>query len=224
MLGWFKKKFGKQTEEPQQDRVELTKAAAPSVDGSEEPAADIAPLPSESVPAEEAGLPESVDTFAPATSSQAADRKPPATEARLSDAEQVEAVQESVVAEMEAVAVGVGADEAGKHPVSEGPAPSPEPEDEGVAEAAAAQLAAFVEEKPETSLQKETGVDGLPEPLASEEARVPAAPALSDSGERPAAKSMFQRLQERLGKTRDALVYRLDRLFLGQERDRSGSV
>ncbi len=28
---------------------------------------------------------------------------------------------------------------------------------------------------------------------------------------------MFQRLQERLGKTRDALIYRLDRLFLGKK-------
>ncbi len=35
--------------------------------------------------------------------------------------------------------------------------------------------------------------------------------------EKPKAKSMFQRLQERLGKTRDALVYRLDRLFLGKK-------
>jgi fused signal recognition particle receptor len=35
--------------------------------------------------------------------------------------------------------------------------------------------------------------------------------------EKPASKSMFQRLQERLGKTRDSLVYRLDRLFLGKK-------
>ena len=35
--------------------------------------------------------------------------------------------------------------------------------------------------------------------------------------EKPAAKSLFQRLQERLGKTRDAMAYRLDWLFLGKK-------
>ena len=41
--------------------------------------------------------------------------------------------------------------------------------------------------------------------------------ASSRTQEKPATKSMFQRLQDRLGKTRDALVYRLDRLFLGKK-------
>jgi fused signal recognition particle receptor len=35
--------------------------------------------------------------------------------------------------------------------------------------------------------------------------------------EKPESKSMFRRLQERLGKTRDSFVYRLDRLFLGRK-------
>ena len=35
--------------------------------------------------------------------------------------------------------------------------------------------------------------------------------------DKPASKSLFRRLQDRLGKTRDALVYRLDRLFLGKK-------
>lgn len=41
---------------------------------------------------------------------------------------------------------------------------------------------------------------------------------LSDfTQEKPAAKSMFRRLQERLGKTHTAFVYQLDRLFLGEK-------
>lgn len=226
MLGWFKKKFGKQTEEPQQDPAELSEAAAPSVDGIEEAAADSAPLPSESVPAEAAELPESaaaVTPIAPAPTARTVDRKPPVTEVRISDAEQVEAVQETAVTEIEAAAVGVGEEEAGKLPVAEGSALSPkpevssDPETEVTEDAVVAEPAALDEEKTETSLQKEIGAEGLPEPLASGEPRVPSAPAPSDSGERPAVKSMFQRLQERLGKTRDALVNRLDRLFLGKK-------
>ena len=42
-------------------------------------------------------------------------------------------------------------------------------------------------------------------------------PPSSHTQEKPGSKSMFKRLQERLGKTRDALVYRLDRLFLGKK-------
>lgn len=41
---------------------------------------------------------------------------------------------------------------------------------------------------------------------------------LSDfTQDKPAAKSMFRRLQERLGKTHTAFVYQLDRLFLGEK-------
>jgi fused signal recognition particle receptor len=209
MLGWFKKKFGKQADEPQQDQAELSEAAVPSVDGIQEPGADSAPLPGESVPAVAADLSESAVPVAPIV---------PATEAQYPDVEQVEAVQESAVAEIEVVAVGFGADEAGKPPITEGSASLSEPEGEVKADTVAMEPAPLVEEKTETSLQKETGAEGLPEPLASGEHRVSSAPpASSDSAERPAAKSMFQRLQERLGKTRDAFVNRLDRLFLGKK-------
>ncbi|MCL2458010.1 MAG: signal recognition particle-docking protein FtsY [Desulfobulbus sp.] len=44
-----------------------------------------------------------------------------------------------------------------------------------------------------------------------------AEPATVGTQDKPAAKSLFQRLQERLGKTRDALAYRLDQLFLGKK-------
>jgi fused signal recognition particle receptor len=53
------------------------------------------------------------------------------------------------------------------------------------------------------------------EPSAS--SVVPAAPLVSKTQEKPSSKSLFKRLQERLGKTRDSFVYRLDRLFLGKK-------
>jgi fused signal recognition particle receptor len=53
-----------------------------------------------------------------------------------------------------------------------------------------------------------------PEPT---EPIVPAEPLVAITQEKPASKSLFQRLQERLGKTKDSLVYRLDRLFLGKK-------
>jgi fused signal recognition particle receptor len=46
---------------------------------------------------------------------------------------------------------------------------------------------------------------------------VPLAVSASRTQEKPKSKSMFRRLQERLGKTKDSLVYRLDRLFLGKK-------
>jgi fused signal recognition particle receptor len=46
---------------------------------------------------------------------------------------------------------------------------------------------------------------------------VPVKPLVSTTQEKPVGKSLFQRLQERLGKTKDSLVYRLDRLFLGKK-------
>ena len=46
---------------------------------------------------------------------------------------------------------------------------------------------------------------------------MPAAPLVSKTQEKPSSKSLFKRLQERLGKTRDSFVYRLDRLFLGKK-------
>jgi len=46
---------------------------------------------------------------------------------------------------------------------------------------------------------------------------VPASPLAEKTQEKPAAKSLFSRLRDRLGKTRDAFVYRLDSLFLGKK-------
>ncbi len=42
-------------------------------------------------------------------------------------------------------------------------------------------------------------------------------PVSSYTQEKPAAKSMFRRLQDRLGKSRSSFVYQLDRLFMGEK-------
>ncbi|WP_306548129.1 signal recognition particle-docking protein FtsY [Desulfobulbus sp.] len=81
-------------------------------------------------------------------------------------------------------------------------------------------------ETEETAPQEPTADEGAE--LAAEEAVntdaepsaspiVPAAPLVSKTQEKPSSKSLFKRLQERLGKTRDSFVYRLDRLFLGKK-------
>ncbi|MDX9835017.1 MAG: signal recognition particle-docking protein FtsY [Desulfobulbus sp.] len=55
------------------------------------------------------------------------------------------------------------------------------------------------------------------QPLEEMEGIVPAPPISARTQEKPGGRSMFQRLQERLGKTRDAFIYRIDRLFLGKK-------
>ena len=86
-------------------------------------------------------------------------------------------------------------------------APAPAPEEAPPAAEAPAEQSA-----PEEPASSEAPLD---EVEASEEGEeiVPAPPISGRTQEKPAARSMFQRLQERLGKTRDALIYRLDRLF-----------
>jgi len=129
--------------------------------------------------------------------------------------------------------------------IPESPAVEP-PDAQGVDDTAApvalqAELAPLIEAEPtagdepepapaleteETSPQEPTADEGAE--LAAEEAGdtdaepsaspiVPAAPLVSKTQEKPSSKSLFKRLQERLGKTRDSFVYRLDRLFLGKK-------
>jgi fused signal recognition particle receptor len=68
---------------------------------------------------------------------------------------------------------------------------------------------------------EEVAVEGLAAVLepapADAETISPAAPLAEKTQHKPASKSLFKRLQERLGKTRDAFIYRLDRLFLGKK-------
>jgi len=66
--------------------------------------------------------------------------------------------------------------------------------------------------------QADAVVEVLPvasEPSVAAESERPEA--VVPSPEKPASKSMFKRLQERLGKSKDSFVYRLDRLFLGRK-------
>lgn len=67
--------------------------------------------------------------------------------------------------------------------------------------------------------QADAVIEVLPvasEPSAAAEPERPEA-VVSSPAEKPASKSMFKRLQERLGKSKDSFVYRLDRLFLGRK-------
>jgi len=89
------------------------------------------------------------------------------------------------------------------HPASEPPAPAP-----------AETLVANEEPPPPPSPEI---LEHLEEPGEAVGEIVPAPPISGRTQEKPASRSMFQRLQERLGKTRDALIYRLDRLFLGKK-------
>jgi fused signal recognition particle receptor len=64
---------------------------------------------------------------------------------------------------------------------------------------------------------EEKGVEAGDEEQGGERAVHPAAPLAERTQEKPASKSLFKRLRDRLGKTRDAFIYRLDRLFLGKK-------
>ena len=95
------------------------------------------------------------------------------------------------------------------------PEPTPEPAAEPPAPAAPEPAAADAPAPPSAELPAEP--EEPEEPGEASEEIVPAPPISARTQEKPASRSMFQRLQERLGKTRDALIYRLDRLFLGKK-------
>ena len=120
-------------------------------------------------------------------------------------APELETVEEPEVApEPEPEPVEAAEPEITPEPAAEPPEPiPPEPADADAPAPPSAELPAEPEE-PE-------------EPGEASEEIVPAPPISARTQEKPASRSMFQRLQERLGKTRDALIYRLDRLFLGKK-------
>ena len=128
-------------------------------------------------------------------------------------AAEVEAGEEAVG---RPAAAGTGDDQDGAPAVPPEPEPEPKPEPEP-------------EPKPEPKPKPEP--DAAPESEAGDQEEPPpadAAPAAEPGGEtaspggagreKPARKSSFQRLRERLGKTRSALVYRLDSLFRGRKK------
>ena len=120
-------------------------------------------------------------------------------------APELETVEEPEVApEPEPEPVEAAEPEITPEPAAEPPAPAaPEPAAADAPAPPSAELPAAPEE-PE-------------EPGEASEEIIPAPPISARTQEKPASRSMFQRLQERLGKTRDALIYRLDRLFLGKK-------
>ena len=120
-------------------------------------------------------------------------------------APELETVEEPEVApEPEPEPVEAAEPEITPEPAAESPAPVPP---EPAAADAPAPPSAKVPEEPEEP----------EEPGEASEEIIPAPPISARTQEKPASRSMFQRLQERLGKTRDALIYRLDRLFLGKK-------
>jgi len=190
MLGWFKKKFGKQTTAE-----------------AEEPGSSIQPVGEEAVTAVEVETPPEPVAVPPVVESEAA--------AAVADEP----------AEVEAVMVA--AREPPMPPAAEAP-PAPEPTADAAPMASAPESVSAPEltvvREPEEAVDAEPAagetvegeVEAVPEPVCAE-AVAPPEPVAAKTQEKPAAKSLFQRLQERLGETRDALVYRLDRLFLGKK-------
>ena len=224
--------------EPTQSPEPAEVAAEPSG-----PAAGVEPeilpeaaIPEETEPAPEAAEPEIATAAGETGAAVQADREPE-PEPEPEPAEVVaEADREAEpVAEVEVLAEAKPAAET-EPPEAQAPAAEPEPaaeaeaavEPEAIPEPAAEAPAPAPEEAPpaaeapaEQSAPEEPASSEAPldEVEASEEGEeiVPAPPISGRTQEKPAARSMFQRLQERLGKTRDALIYRLDRLFLGKK-------
>jgi len=197
MLGWFKKKFGKQPAASEAIEPE------PSEQASAEEVA-VATAPGE-MPPEPVGAPPVVESEAPAVVADepagaeavaGAEGEPP-----MPPAAEEPPVPEPPVPEPVAAAA----------PAASAPEPASEPEAAVVQEPEEA-----VGAEPAAGEMVEGDVEAVLEPAPSESI-VAAEPIAAKTQEKPAAKSLFQRLQERLGKTRDALVYRLDRLFLGKK-------
>ncbi len=120
--------------------------------------------------------------------------------------EVVAAAEVKVQEEVVSPAAGTG----GEQDIASAVPPKPEPELE---------LQLEPEPKPQPGLVAAPESEASPEPDQEELPPADEPPAAVGSGrEKPARKSSFQRLRERLGKTRNALVYRLDGLFRGRKK------
>lgn len=220
MLGWFKKKFGKQAKEtPPQESVENREARDRLLDESVKTDAEIAPPPPAPAPGEVAEPVYPLASEVPAAT-EPADKDPDQEEQQLKKTGQspsAGSVQEDTGDEGNQVASEVLADNA-KPLATDGVAPLDDSQIEAIDAVADLQAADLTQETPDADLQEKSGSEHAPgqPPAPAPETATDSVPAVS--GE-PAMvpKSMFQRLQERLGKTRDALVFRLDRLFLGKK-------
>ena len=190
-----------ETPAPADDLVEIeapeAAAAEPEQEDVAQAATDLSPepetLPEPETPPEQEMLP--VAEVVPE----------PAAVGEQDVAPELETVEEPEVAPApEPEPVEAAEPEITPEPAAESPAPvPPEPAEADAPAPPSAELPAEPEE-PE-------------EPGEASEEIIPAPPISARTQEKPASRSMFQRLQERLGKTRDALIYRLDRLFLGKK-------
>lgn len=246
MLGWFKKAFGKKPVEPVASEPEIVdqEAADTSVliqetaqpdDSASQLLPEVKETPPQAAETEEQAAPVELTAAAgePAPAAEPAVVTPSSPEAEVPIAvpeeadEVVEAVEaekpveepEAIIAESMADAAGAAIDQEAatvddeELPVLTAASGQQPPE---TAEVAAESAAEDEVSLPEAALVQEETVQD--EGMAGAEAPEPAEDYLSShTQEKPGGKSMFRRLQERLGKTRDALVYRLDRLFLGKK-------
>lgn len=232
MLGWFKKAFGKKTEEPVVAEVPVEEQApAVSAGATADMAPAATPVTESASVAEEPAEALSKEETEPAPSIAVASEDEPETEqSAMSAVPAVEEPPASVEPEVVAGEAKPGADKE--------PAPvTPEPVAEAVIEESAAVVpeepADIAEESPvespesgiaapEESVIEETVTEvPLSEEPAAEESEedsvLPAAPLAEQNQEKPSSPSLFKRLRDRLGKTRDAFIYRLDRVFLGKK-------
>ena len=227
MLGWFKKKFGKQTAAPEAVEPELSPEAVEEVLSS---APLVEPPPPESTvepTVVESGEPvavaeEPIAVDAVADEQVMVEVAVPVVEPLTPEADTAEVADETVVEES-AVALEQPVAEqppapAFDLPAEETPLQQPAAEPSAIAPGAAGvhALAEIVAEEPAAGEVDAGEEESTLEPAPAEPI-VPAEPLVAITQEKPASKSLFQRLQERLGKTKDSLVYRLDRLFLGKK-------
>ncbi len=198
MLGWFKKKFGKKTEEPVGEEPALIEVAVEEraeVSSVVEPSQELA---AGQPPAEQA-VAAPTETSTPAEPEEAMpEAAPPAA---------VEELGEFLEQEEDLLAEQPTAAEPEPPLMAESEAEEPELSAAPMQAATVAEpLGAGQEVDSEEDVdQSDSGVSAV------------AAPSLFPTQEKPERKSMFRRLQERLGKTKDSFVYRLDHLFLGRK-------
>jgi fused signal recognition particle receptor len=224
MLGWFKKKFGKQTTAPEVVEPELSPEAGDEIFSS---APLVEPPPPESTveptvvesgePVAVAEDPIAVDAVADEQVMVEVAVPVPEPEADTAEVADETVVEEPAVALEQPVAEQPSVP-AFDLPAEEPPLQQPAAECSAIAPGAAGvhELAEIVAEEPAVG-EVDAGEEKSTLEPAPAEPIVPAEPLVAITQEKPASKSLFQRLQERLGKTKDSLVYRLDQLFLGKK-------
>ena len=235
MLGWFKKKFGKQTNSSETVEPEQVQAAAETVINAA-PTAEITPPEPTGEPTlvdsdervltpEEllavnatADIPERSQVVEPLVMPSPIEAGLDTIEALTFPEDPAETMEEPVVEEPPAPVFNISVDAISFQKPAETVRLAETEDDPGLSHEVdvVQKLAATVDEEPATrdadGSDEETTLDPVPS-----ETIAPATPLVSATQEKPASKSLFQRLQERLGKTKDSLVYRLDRLFLGKK-------